>query len=216
MSETKAKKAPSTLELKRIARMEELLKTERVWWNQGMSVAGMDEVGRGPLAGPVVTACVMIPPDAVIPGADDSKKLSEKRREQLAPLLIENASYVALGSASPERIDEINILEATREAMNEAARGCLCDILLVDAMTGLNCGSRTESIIHGDATSYMIAAASIIAKVHRDSIMIEMDKIYPEYGFARNKGYGTAEHIAALEKYGPCPIHRRSFISKWL
>lgn len=212
----KQEKTPSALELKRIARMEELLKTERAWWAQGMSVAGMDEVGRGPLAGPVVTACVIIPPDAVIPGADDSKKLSEKRREQLAPMLIENASYVALGSASPERIDEINILEATREAMNEAARGCPCDVLLVDAMTGLNCGCRTESIIHGDATSYMIAAASIIAKVHRDGIMVEIDKLYPEYGFARNKGYGTAEHIAALEKYGPCPIHRRSFITKWL
>ena len=208
----KAKRVRETAEQKLLR----LTQIETGLWNEGLRVAGIDEVGRGPLAGPVVTACVMIPPDAVIPGADDSKKLSEKRREQLAPLLIENASYVALGSASPERIDEINILEATREAMNEAARGCPCDILLVDAMTGLNCGSRTESIIHGDATSYMIAAASIIAKVHRDSIMIEMDKIYPEYGFARNKGYGTAEHIAALEKYGPCPIHRRSFISKWL
>lgn len=209
-------KGMSALEIKRRARMEELLNTERTWWSQGMTVAGMDEVGRGPLAGPVVTACVMIPEANVIPGVDDSKKLSEHRREQLSPLLIESATYVSIGSASPERIDEINILEATREAMNEAARGCPCDVLLVDAMTGLNTACRTEAIIHGDALSYMIAAASIIAKVHRDSIMIEIDKLYPEYGFARNKGYGTAEHIEAIKKYGPCPIHRRSFISKWL
>ena len=100
--------------------------------------------------------------------------------------------------------------------MNEAARGCPCGVLLVDAMTGLDCGCRVESIVHGDATSYMIAAASIIAKVHRDSIMVEMDRLYPEYGFARNKGYGTAEHIAALRQYGPCPLHRRSFIKNLL
>ena len=216
MKERNEARQPGALELKRIRRMEELLRTERGWWEQGLSVAGMDEVGRGPLAGPVVTACVMIPPEAVVPGADDSKRLSERRREQLSPLLLEAATFVGLGSASPERIDEINILEATREAMNEAARGCPCGVLLVDAMTGLDCGCRVESIVHGDATSYMIAAASIIAKVHRDSIMVEMDRLYPEYGFARNKGYGTAEHIAALRKYGPCPLHRRSFIKNLL
>lgn len=206
----------SKLELKRIARMEELLKVERTWWDKGLTVAGMDEVGRGPLAGPVVTACIMIPQGSEVPGADDSKRLTERRREQLAPLLMSAASFVGIGSASPERIDEINILNATREAMNEAARGCDCDVLLVDAVEGLDCPCRIESLIHGDATSYMIAAASIVAKVYRDHIMIEMDEKYPQYGFARNKGYGTAEHIAALEKYGPCPIHRRSFIAKWL
>lgn len=203
-------------ELKRRARMEELLTLERGYWARGLSVAGMDEVGRGPLAGPVVAACVMLSPDGVLPGVDDSKKLSESRREQLAPLIRAAAQFVGLGSASPERIDEINILNATREAMNQAAQGCGCGVLLVDAMEGLDCGCPTESIVHGDATSYMIAAASIVAKVRRDALMREYDALYPEYGFARNKGYGTAEHIAALCKYGPCPIHRRSFISKWL
>ena len=170
-------------ELKRRARMEELLTLERGYWARGLSVAGMDEVGRGPLAGPVVAACVMLSPDGVLPGVDDSKKLSESRREQLAPLIRAAAQF---------------------------------GVLLVDAMEGLDCGCPTESIVHGDATSYMIAAASIVAKVHRDALMREYDVLYPEYGFARNKGYGTAEHIAALCKYGPCPIHRRSFISKWL
>lgn len=203
-------------ELKRRARMEELLGLERGYWAHGLSVAGMDEVGRGPLAGPVVAACVCVPEAGVLPGVDDSKKLSERRREELAPLICAAAQFVGLGSASPERIDEINILNATREAMNMAARGCGCGIILVDAVEGLDCGCPTEAIVHGDATSYMIAAASIVAKVRRDALMREYDALYPEYGFARNKGYGTAEHIAALIKYGPCPIHRRSFIGKWL
>ena len=215
MSETKAKKAPSTLELKRIARMEELLKTERVWWDQGMSVAGMDEVGRGPLAGPVVTACVSIPRDRLVPGVDDSKKLSEKKRESLYPLLLDAADYAETCFLPPSIIDEINILNATKRAMETCAadfRG----VFLVDAVQGLHLPGEARPLIHGDALSYMIGAASIVAKVARDHYMIELDEKYPMYGFARNKGYGTAEHIAALKKYGPCPEHRRTFIRNFV
>ena len=218
MSETKAKKAPSTLELKRIARMEELLKTERVWWDQGMSVAGMDEVGRGPLAGPVVTACVAIPREKLVYGVDDSKKLTEKRREALYPLLIEAADYWKVAFVDHEQIDQMNILAATRKAMEECAAGFTAEngVILVDAVQNLKLPCEERALVHGDALSYMIGAASIVAKVTRDRYMIEMDRQYPMYGFARNKGYGTAEHIAALKKYGPCPEHRRTFIKNFI
>lgn len=211
-----ADKATGARAQKRLARMEELLRTERMLWQEGLTVAGMDEVGRGPLAGPVLAACVLIPEAKIISGVDDSKKLSEKRREEMAPLLEAAADFVGVGCVSPERIDAINILNATRAAMNEAAAKCKCGLILVDAVGGLRAPAPTRALIHGDAISYMIAAASIIAKVRRDHIMLEYDKLYPEYGFARNKGYGTAEHIAAIKRYGPCPIHRRSFIKKWL
>ncbi len=175
-------------------------------------VAGMDEVGRGPLAGNVVTACVVMPKEPVLPWIDDSKKLSEARREKVFQEIMDIALYVGIGQAAPEEIDEINILEATKKAMREAASQVPADIFLIDAVTGLGLNGQEVPIIKGDATSYAIAAASIVAKVTRDRQLIELDKQFPAYGFARNKGYGTAEHIAALKEIGPCPAHRRSFI----
>ncbi len=175
-------------------------------------VAGIDEVGRGPLAGDVVTACVVMPREPVLAWIDDSKKLSESRREKVYQEIMEIASYVGIGHATPEEIDRINILEATKKAMCEAASRVPADIFLIDAVTGLGLNGEEVPIIKGDATSYAIAAASIVAKVTRDHQLIELDKLYPQYGFARNKGYGTPEHIAALKEYGPCPAHRRTFI----
>lgn len=175
-------------------------------------VAGIDEVGRGPLAGSVVTACVVMPKTPVIPWIDDSKKLSESRREKVYEEIMDIALYVGIGQASAEEIDHLNILEATKRAMRAAAAQVPADVFLIDAVTGLGLNGQEVPIIKGDATSYAIAAASIVAKVTRDRQMIELDKQYPEYGFARNKGYGTAEHIAALKQYGPCLVHRRSFI----
>ena len=180
-------------------------------WAQGFSIAGIDEVGRGPLAGPVVTACVSIPRDRLVLGVDDSKKVSEKKRETLYPLLLEAADYAETCFLSPQTVDEMGILNATRHAMETCAAG-FRGIFLVDAVDKLHLPGETRSIIHGDALSHMIGAASIVAKVARDRYMIELDEKYPMYGFARNKGYGTTEHIAALRKYGPCPEHRRSFI----
>lgn len=192
-----------------------LTQIEEELWAQGRRVAGIDEVGRGPLAGPVVTACVCIPREKLVLGVDDSKKLSEKKREQLFDLLRESADYCETSFVWPETIDEINILNATKRAMEECGAG-FDGVFLIDAVTGLRLPGEVRPLIHGDALSYMIGAASIIAKVTRDRYMIEMDAKYPMYGFARNKGYGTAEHIAALREYGPCPIHRRSFIGKIL
>lgn len=178
-------------------------------------LAGIDEVGRGPLAGPVTTACCMLPLDEPIDKINDSKKLSEMRREKLYDLITEKAAY-SVASVSNEEIDELNILEATKKAMRECAGNLMPvpELILIDAVK-LDLGVKTESIIHGDAQSYNIAAASIIAKVTRDRFMVEADKLYPQYGFAKNKGYGTAEHIAALKKYGPCPLHRRTFIKNF-
>ena len=188
-----------------------LTQIERPLWEQGLSIAGIDEVGRGPLAGPVVTACVSIPQNRLVPGVDDSKKLTEKRREALYPLLLDAADYAETCFLPPETIDEINILNATRRAMETCAAG-FRGIFLIDAVDKLHLPGESRSILHGDALSYMIGAASIVAKVARDRYMIALDEKYPMYGFARNKGYGTPEHIAALRKYGPCPEHRRSFI----
>ncbi len=182
----------------------------------GLVVAGMDEVGRGPLAGPVVTACVVMPEEPVLAWVDDSKKLSESRREKVYEEIMSHALYVGIGEVSPEEIDEINILEATRKAMRTAASVVPADIFLIDAVTKLGLNGREVPIIKGDATSYSIAAASIVAKVTRDRLMIVLDRQYPEYGFARNKGYGTKEHIDALKRSGPCPVHRRSFIGHFV
>ena len=192
-----------------------LTEIERGLWDEGFSIAGIDEVGRGPLAGPVVTACVCIPAGRLVPGVDDSKKLSEKRREALYPLLLEAADYAETCFLGPEVIDEINILNATKRAMETCAAN-FRGVFLIDAVQGLKLPGEARPLIHGDALSYMIGAASIVAKVARDRYMVEQDALYPMYGFARNKGYGTAEHIAALKKYGPCPEHRRSFIAKIL
>ena len=188
-----------------------LTQIERGLWDEGLSIAGIDEVGRGPLAGPVVTACVSIPRARLVPGVDDSKKLSEKRREALYPLLLAAADYAETCFLGPDVIDEINILNATKRAMETCAAG-FRGVFLIDAVQGLRLPGEARPLVHGDALSYMIGAASIVAKVARDRYMVELDARYPMYGFARNKGYGTAEHIAALRKYGPCPEHRRSFI----
>ncbi|MBQ8953778.1 MAG: ribonuclease HII [Clostridia bacterium] len=193
-------------------RLQRMIEYETPLWEAGLQVAGIDEVGRGPLAGPVVTACVIVPREALVPGVNDSKKVAEKKRERLYGELIAAATYARTGWRSPQDIDRLNILAATKEAMEEAAAGAVGAHFLIDAVTGLALPGESTSIIHGDALSFMIAAASIVAKVTRDRYMIELDEKYPEYGFARNKGYGTAEHIAALKKYGPCPEHRRSFI----
>ena len=184
--------------------------------NTGLVVAGMDEVGRGPLAGNVVTACVVMPDEPLISWIDDSKKLSESRREKVYDEIIRYALYIGIGEVSPEEIDTINILEATKKAMRIAASAVPADIFLIDAVTRLGLKGKEVSIIKGDATSYSIAAASIVAKVTRDRQMAELDRLYPQYGFARNKGYGTREHIEALKKWGPCPLHRRSFIRNFV
>jgi len=181
-------------------------------------IAGIDEVGRGPLAGPVMTAAVILPKDLRIPYINDSKKLSAKRREELYEVIMEKAVAVSIGINSPERIDEINILQATYEAMREAVNGLKVrpDLLLVDAVHIPDLPIEQVSIIKGDAKSQSIAAASIIAKVTRDRLMEEYDLMFPEYDFASNKGYGTAKHIAALKLFGPTPIHRRSFITHFV
>ena len=200
----------------RMARAAELLSFEKPYRAPGVIVAGMDEVGRGPLAGDVVTACVVMPESPLIPWIDDSKKLSESRREKVFEEIMQSALYVGIGRRSPADIDRINILEATKEAMAEAAAQVPADIFLIDAVSRLGLRGREISIIKGDATAYSIAAASIVAKVTRDREMKELDRLYPGYGFAKNKGYGTKEHIEALKKMGPTPVHRRSFIGHFI
>ncbi len=180
-------------------------------------ICGIDEVGRGPLAGPVVAGAVILPKDCDILYINDSKQLSEKKREELYDIIMEKAVACAVGYATPERIDEINILQATYEAMRDAIGKLspIPDILLNDAVVIPGVSIRQVPIIKGDAKSISIGAASIIAKVTRDRLMVEYDKVFPEYGFAGNKGYGSAVHIEALKKYGPTPIHRRSFIKNF-
>lgn len=181
-------------------------------------VCGVDEAGRGPLAGPVVAGAVILPPDCTILYINDSKKLSAKKREELYPVIMEQAVAAGIGMATPQRIDEINILQATYEAMREAIHnlGVQPDILLNDAVTIPGISIRQIPIVKGDAKSISIGAASIIAKVTRDRLMEEYDSILPEYGFASNKGYGTKAHIEALKAYGPTPIHRKSFIKNFV
>ncbi len=180
------------------------------------AVCGIDEAGRGPLAGPVAAAAVILPEGLLIPYVNDSKKLSEKRREELYDVIMEKAVSVGVGLSGPARIDEINILQATYEAMREAVSKLSVTpaVTLNDAVTipGLQGNIRQVPIIKGDAKSLSIAAASIIAKVTRDRLMREYDRLYPQYGFAGHKGYGSAEHIRAIREHGPCPIHRRTFL----
>ena len=180
-------------------------------------IGGMDEAGRGPLAGPVVAACVIMPLDDIIEGVDDSKKVSEKKREILYDKIIEKAIAYKICLADEKVIDDINILNATKKAMTECVTGLSVrpDIVLVDAVK-LALEVPTKAIIKGDALSYSIAAASILAKVYRDRLMREYDMIYPAYGFAKHKGYGTKEHIDAIRVVGPSPIHRRSFITHFV
>ena len=194
-------------------RLKQMREFEREYEHLGY-ICGIDEVGRGPFAGPVVAGAVILPPDCEILYVNDSKQLSEKMREQLYDEIMEKAVSVAVGYASPQRIDEINILQATYEAMREAVSKLAVTprILLNDAVTIPQITIPQVPIIKGDAKSISIAAASIVAKVTRDRLMREYDKIMPEYGFASNKGYGSKEHIESIKKYGPTPIHRRSFI----
>lgn len=202
---------------KEVARSEELKKYERQYAAYA-HICGIDEVGRGPLAGPVVAGAVILPKDCDILYINDSKKLSEKKREELYDVIMERAVAVGLGYSTPERIDEINILQATYEAMREAVSNLkvIPDLLLNDAVTIPQIDIRQVPIIKGDAKSISIGAASIVAKVTRDRLMVQYDEIYPEYGFASNKGYGAQTHIDALRRYGACPIHRRSFITHFI
>ena len=181
-------------------------------------LCGIDEVGRGPLAGPVVACAVILPKDCDILWLNDSKKLTAKKREELYDVILEGAVSVGIGMASPERIDEINILQATYEAMREAIKGLGVEpgLLLNDAVTIPGVEIPQIPIVKGDAKSVSIAAASILAKVTRDHMMMEYDEIYPGYGFGKHKGYGTKAHIEALKTLGPCPIHRRSFIGHFV
>lgn len=201
---------------KREERLNILIQTDAPLWEQGIAFAGMDEAGRGPLAGNVVAACVIMPPSPLLPWVDDSKKLSPQRREQVYDEILQTALFVGVGQASPEEIDAINILNATKNAMRRAAENAPASLFLIDAVTGLHLHGEERAIIHGDAVSYSIAAASIIAKVTRDRQMAELDQRYPGYHFCQHKGYGTAQHIAALRALGPCPAHRRSFIGKFV
>ena len=181
-------------------------------------IGGIDEAGRGPLAGPVVVAGVIMPlgESDLIDGVNDSKKLSAKKRDKLYDEILAKAIDVQVAVVDNKTIDEINILNATKQGMLQCIEGFSeVDCVLIDAVK-LDTSVRTLSIVHGDALSYSIAAASIVAKVTRDRIMEEFDKNYPQYGFAKHKGYGTAAHIAALKQYGPCPIHRRSFIGHFV
>ncbi len=197
-----------------VARSKELQKYEQEYAAYEY-VCGIDEVGRGPLAGPVVAGAVILPKNCYILYINDSKKLSEKKREELYDIIMERAVSVGIGYSTPERIDEINILQATYEAMREAIGklAVMPDLLLNDAVTIPQVSVRQVPIIKGDAKSISIGAASIVAKVTRDRLMVQYDEVYPEYGFASNKGYGAQVHVDALRKYGPCPIHRRSFIT---
>ena len=198
------------------ARLEEIVQTDRAIWQTGRVFAGIDEAGRGPLCGPVAAACVVMPPEPLLLYVDDSKQLSEKRREALYEQIMQTAVYARVELASPEEIDRDNILCATKRAMADAAKDAPCDLFLVDAIDRLNVRGEVRGIVHGDALCYSIAAASILAKVTRDRLMRELDAQYPQYGFAKHKGYGTAQHIAALRQYGPCPAHRRSFIGHFV
>lgn len=201
---------------KRREHLQALLATDTLYWREGIRLAGMDEAGRGPLAGPVVAACVVMPPEPVIEWVDDSKRLSEARREKVYEEILSTALFVGVGRAQPEEIDDINILQATFQAMRRAAQGAHAQVYLIDAVQGLGLDGEERALIHGDALSYSIAAASIVAKVTRDREMRLLEERYPSYGFARHKGYGTAEHIQAIRELGPCPIHRRSFITRIL
>ena len=211
---------------KEFERLKEIKKIEEEIYLKGaQSIAGIDEAGRGPLAGPVVVACVVMPRDSMIEGVNDSKKVSEKKREKLYDEITQEAIAYGVGIIPQEEIDRINILNATKEGLTLAIKEMEKDlkekqisfekpeIILVDALTKIDTDHIPyRSIIKGDAKSYSIAAASIIAKVTRDRIMRQWDEVYPMYGFAKHKGYGTAAHIAAIKEYGLCPLHRRSFV----
>lgn len=193
------------------------LEYERKYLEKGCKyIAGIDEVGRGPLAGPVVCACVIMPLDEIIEGVDDSKKLSEKKREKLNEIILSKAIAVSICQVDEKTIDEINILQATKLCMKNCVESLSVkpDVLFVDALK-LDVDVPQVSIIKGDFKSYTIGCASIVAKVYRDKLMEKYDEIYPEYGFKKHKGYGTKAHIDAIKEVGPCNIHRMTFIKNF-
>lgn len=195
----------------------DLWEIERQCFAEGYAlVCGVDEAGRGPLAGPVYAAAVILPPELVINGLNDSKKLTEKRREQLFPQIQAQAVAWGIGSASPQEIDQLNILNATYLAMNRAIAQIkpVPDLCLIDGNRSAGIQYPSRCFVKGDSRSASIAAASILAKVTRDRYMVEQDALYPGYGFAQHKGYGTKQHYAAIRELGPCPIHRQSFLKK--
>ncbi|WP_394282811.1 ribonuclease HII [Frisingicoccus sp.] len=201
-----------------VQRLENMLIYEKKYYDTCDYICGIDEAGRGPLAGPVVAGAVILPKGLKIPYLNDSKQLSEKKREELYDVIMEQAVSVGVGIVSPERIDEINILQATYEAMREAV-GTLSyrpDVLLNDAVIIPELTIPQEKIIKGDAKSLSIAAASVIAKVTRDRMMKAYHELFPEYGFEKHKGYGSKEHIEMIQKIGPCAIHRRSFLTHFI
>ena len=205
---------------KETERLINLKKIEENLHEKGIkNICGIDEAGRGPLAGPVVVAGVIMPRDSFIEGVNDSKKVSEKKREILYDKIIEEAISYSVSIIDYDVIDEINILNATKKGVTEVVKGLNVkpDLIIIDALKDIDtCKIPYESIIKGDAKCYSIGAASIIAKVTRDRIMREWDKVYPQYGFAKHKGYGTAEHIAAIKEYGLCPIHRKTFTTHFI
>ena len=205
---------------KEIERLNKLKEYEQNLYKSGIQyIAGIDEAGRGPLAGPVVVGIAIMKPESFIEGVNDSKKISEKKRETLYDQITNEAIDWSVGIIDQKEIDEINILNATKKALHMAIENLKIrpDRIIVDALQNIDtCGIPYTSIIKGDAKIYSISAASIIAKVTRDRIMREYDEIYPEYGFAGHKGYGTAKHIQAIKTYGPCPIHRESFIKNFI
>ena len=196
---------------KELLRLTQIKKIDQDVYSQGFKyVCGIDEAGRGPLAGPVVVASVIMPQDSMIEGVNDSKKISEKKRELLYDLITTQAISYNVGIVDQREIDKVNILNATKEGLTESIKGMSVkpDMILVDALKGIDaCGVPYQSIIKGDAKSYSIAAASIIAKVTRDRIMRQWDELYPIYGFEKHKGYGTAAHIKAIQENGICPLH---------
>lgn len=205
---------------KELERLTNLKQIEKQLYEKGFkNICGIDEAGRGPLAGPVVVAGVIMPKDSMIEGVNDSKKVSEKKREKLYDLIIEEAISYSVAIISQDTIDEINILNATKNGVTEVIDNLKVkpDLIVVDALTHINTrGIPYDSIIKGDTKCYNIAAASILAKVTRDRIMREWDTVYPQYGFSNHKGYGTAKHIQSIKQYGLCPIHRRSFTKNFI
>jgi len=200
------------------ARLDKLLIYENEYYAEGAAfIAGVDEVGRGPLAGPVLACAIILPKGLTIEGVDDSKKLTEKKRESLAKIIRESAVAVSIGMADVITIDTVNIYQATVKAMTGAVNGLAVkpDVVLIDAMRLPDIKITQRAIIKGDALSMSIAAASIVAKAARDEMMREYHEIYPEYGFDQHKGYGTQKHIAAIRAHGLCPIHRVSFAAKF-
>lgn len=200
-------------------RLEEMLKIENDLYEKGYKlIAGVDEAGRGPLCGPVVAAAVILPENYKIEGVNDSKKLSEKKREMLYDKIINEAVAVGVGISDVDVIEEVNILNATKMAMKEAISKLSVkpDFVLIDGNQMIDINIKASTVVSGDAKSESIAAASIIAKVTRDRMLYDYDKVYPEYGFAKHKGYGTKAHIAAIKEYGLTPIHRPSFCTKFV